>query len=94
MRALATENEYGDAMALEEARDRKRGASRERGPTMLSVTPVAAGMLAGELLKALVAIGHHASVARVLEWDGIEGRLTSHEILVQPSCPVCGKKNS
>jgi bacteriocin biosynthesis cyclodehydratase domain-containing protein len=94
MRALATENEYGDAMALEEARDRRRGPAREREPTMLSVIPVVAGMLTGELLKALVAVGRHAAVARVFEWDGLNGQFSTHEVLVQPSCPVCGKKNS
>lgn len=93
MRAIACEDDYAAAMAFEEQRDRQRYASPRREPTFLPAVEVAAGILAGELSKTLTAVGHHVLAGRVMVWDGIAGQLSAHDVLRQPACPVCSKKN-
>lgn len=94
MRAIACADDYAAAMAFEERRDRLRSVSARREPTFLPALSVAAGILAGELVKTLTAVGRHVLAGRVMIWDGIGGILSDHDILRQPACPVCAKKNS
>jgi bacteriocin biosynthesis cyclodehydratase domain-containing protein len=94
MRAIACADDYAAAMAFEERRDRQRSVSARREPTFLPALSVAAGILAGELAKTLTAVGRHVLAGRVMIWDGIGGNLSDHDILRQPACPVCAKKNS
>ncbi len=92
MRAIACADDYAAAMAFEERRDRQRAVSARREPTFLPALSVAAGILAGELAKTLTAVGRHVLAGRVMIWDGIGGTLSEHDILRQPTCPVCSKK--
>ena len=93
MRSIACEDDFTAAMAFEEKRDKHRSSSQDREPTFMPGASVAAGILASELLKTLTACGRHAIAGRVLEWDILQGRMAEHEILRQPNCPVCSKKN-
>ena len=93
MRAIACADDYAAAMAFEEARDARRTAAAAREPTFGPAVAVAAGLLAGELAKAVAALGRHALAGRVVEWDGMLARWSEHEVLRQPDCPACSKKN-
>jgi ribosomal protein S12 methylthiotransferase accessory factor len=92
MRTIACADDYAATMAFEERRDRQRSVSARREPTFLPAMAVAAGILAGELAKTLTATGRHALAGRLMIWDGMAGQLSEHDILRQPSCPVCAKK--
>lgn len=94
MRAIACEDDYATAMAFEEARDARRSVAAVREPTFGPAVSVAAGLLAGELAKAVAALGRHALAGRVVTWNGMLARWSEHEVLRQPDCPACSKKNS
>ena len=94
MRYLAARDDFAADMAFEEQRDKRRQASAFRDPCLPSLLPVAAGILSAEIIKTVLSAGRHGLAGRIIEYDGFEGRFTEHEVLAQPNCPVCSKKNS
>jgi bacteriocin biosynthesis cyclodehydratase domain-containing protein len=93
MRYLATRDDFAVDMEFEEQRDKRRGSSAVREPCLPSLQPVAAGILSAEIIKTVLSAGRHGLAGRIIEYDGFEGRFTEHEVLAQPNCPVCSKKN-
>jgi bacteriocin biosynthesis cyclodehydratase domain-containing protein len=93
MRAIACEDDYAATMAFEEARDARRSPAAVREPTFGPAVAVAAGLLAGEVAKAVAALGRHALAGRVIQWNGMSAHWSEHEVLRQPDCPACSKKN-
>lgn len=94
MRSLACEDDFASAMALEEHHDRERRPALGERP-MLPILPSHLSTVLGlEVLRYLLRLNQPRLVDRVLELDALAFETTSHSVLVEPACPVCGKKNS
>jgi bacteriocin biosynthesis cyclodehydratase domain-containing protein len=94
MRSLACETDFESAMAYEEHMDRQRRPGLADRP-ILPILPVhLSSILALEALRYLIRLNQPRLVDRVLEFDALQIETRSHPVLVEPGCPVCGKKNS
>jgi ribosomal protein S12 methylthiotransferase accessory factor len=92
MRAIACEQDFAVAMAIEETLD-AAGGSASAYPVLPTIIPSVAAVLAREVLALTVGVIPARLPARVLELDGIEGRERLHVVLPRPDCPVCQKKD-
>ncbi len=91
MRALACADDFGVAMAREEARDHARAVGTAP-PVLPGLQALVAGVVIQESLALLVAAGPARLPGHVLQIEGLERRQTRHPVLQRPDCPACRKK--
>ncbi|UBU09280.1 TOMM precursor leader peptide-binding protein [Nonomuraea gerenzanensis] len=91
MRAVACEDDFAAAMALEEEGDRVRGF-REPPPVPPVLSAWAGAVLAHEALAATVGPARPRLVGHVLELDGAARTGTLHPVLPRPDCPACARR--
>ncbi|MEN0072467.1 MAG: TOMM precursor leader peptide-binding protein, partial [Propionicimonas sp.] len=91
MRALACADDFGVAMAREEARDRARTAGTAP-PLLPGLGALVAGVVTQEAVALLVGAGQVRLPGHVLQIEGLERRQTRHPVLQRPDCPACRKK--
>ncbi len=89
MRALACEDDFLAAMALEEKRPH---AGAGGTPSLPAVVDAVASVLAMEVVKAMTGLAAPTLVGAVLELDGIDHSRRVHRVLQRPDCPACRKK--
>ena len=94
MRSLACEADFESAMAYEEHLDRQRRPSLADRPILPILPNHLSSILGLEALKYLIRLNQPRLVDRVVEFDALQIETQSHPVLVEPGCPVCGKKNS
>jgi len=92
MRALACADDFGVAMAREEARDRIRSATAAP-PVFPGLGALVAGVVTQEAVALLVGAGPVRLPGHVLQLEGLERRQTLHPVLQRPDCPACRKKD-
>lgn len=91
MRALACADDFGVAMAREEARDQARAAG-SAPPVLPGLAALVAGVVIQEAVALLVGAGPVLLPGHVLQVEGLERRQTRHPVLQRPDCPACRKK--
>lgn len=91
MRALACADDFGVAMAREEARDQARQVGTAR-PVLPGLGALVGGVVIQESVALLVGAGTVRLPGHVLQIEGLERRQTLHPVLQRPDCPACRKK--
>ena len=92
MRALACEEDFTAAMALEEGLDARRFPDAAVRPVLPALLPMVVGALVAELFALTLAIAQPRLVAGVLTLDALGGAEKLHPVLPRPDCPACAKK--
>lgn len=92
MRALACDDDFADAMALEEAYDAERRPRPVHRPTLPTLVPWVVAALAHEVLAVTTGATQPRLAAQVLELDGLSLTERLHAVLQRPDCPACQKK--
>lgn len=92
MRALACEEDFTAAMALEERRDADRLTDEAARPALPALLPMVTGALVAELFALTLAIAPPRLAAGVLTIDALGGVEELHPVLPRPDCPACAKK--
>jgi len=92
MRSVACADDFDEEMAHEQHLDRLRRPAGAQRPVLPALLPYATGLVVTEIVKILCAVGTPALTAKILEFDALSGRTTSHSVVFRPDCPVCKKK--
>jgi ribosomal protein S12 methylthiotransferase accessory factor len=92
MRALACQEDFTAAMALEEGLDAQRLPDAGSRPVLPALVPMVTGALVAELFALALAIAPPRLAAGVLTLDALGGVEQLHPVLPRPDCPACAKK--
>ena len=92
MRALACEEDFTAAMALEEGLDALRSPRAVAKPVLPALLPLVTGAVVAELFAHTLAIAPPRLRAGVLTLDALGGAEKLHPVLPRPDCPACAKK--
>jgi bacteriocin biosynthesis cyclodehydratase domain-containing protein len=93
MRALACEEDFAAAMALEEELDAHRLPEAAARPVLPALLPMVTGALVAELFALTLAIAPPRLAAGALTLDALGGTAELHPVLPRPDCPACAKKD-
>ncbi|MEV0797279.1 TOMM precursor leader peptide-binding protein [Kribbella sp. NPDC050281] len=92
MRALSCVDDFGAAMALEEALDGRRFVEAAARPVLPALLPMVTGALMTEVFALTLSIAAPRLTANVLTLDALAGGEELHPVVPHPDCPACAKK--
>ncbi|WP_406052549.1 TOMM precursor leader peptide-binding protein [Kribbella sp. NBC_00889] len=92
MRALSCVDDFGAAMALEEALDGRRFVEAGARPVLPALLPMVTGALMTEVFALTLSIAAPRLTANVLTLDALAGGEELHPVVSHPDCPACAKK--
>ncbi|MFN2606681.1 MAG: TOMM precursor leader peptide-binding protein [Acidimicrobiales bacterium] len=89
MRAIASQEDFLAAMAVEEHLDGRRRPALAEAGALPALSPLVGGMVGLEAVKHLLGLGRDALAGHVHEVDALAGRTEVHAVLAVPDCPAC-----
>ena len=92
MRNIACADDFNQAMSYEEYLIRQKSPALHQRGVFPALLPYLASLLAIEILKNQLSLVVPTLASKVLEFDAFTLQTTTHHIIRDPDCPVCGVK--
>jgi len=92
MRNIACEDDFNQAMSYEEYLIRQKSPTLHERGVFPALLPYLASILAIEILKNQLSLVVPTLAGKVLEFDAFTLQSSTHQIVREPDCPVCGVK--